>query len=214
MKIIIKILFFVIVFFPKGNSQNISFYMNRQDINSIPKGLNWYELTYQGLSTCVPKIEYVKDEENDYEGNILVTNSNNILLIATDEILDTTKVYNFPFQSRELEFDKKFELSNEEFLVARKVKLDNESDELYSLFVENDESKKAIEIFRNCRFLESIDKYFGCGRIPFRIAFYGDITNDKIPEILLTADKEGGVLVLLIGKKEKEYEIIYSYQFE
>ena len=55
----------------------------------------------------------------------------------------------------------------------------------------------------------------GCGNPPFIIEFYGDLTNDGIPEMLLSASKkDGGVLKLLIGKAGTSYKVLFSSEKE
>jgi hypothetical protein len=44
--------------------------------------------------------------------------------------------------------------------------------------------------------------------------FIGDIINDENPEIILSADKEGSVLKLIIGFKDDKYQILKWTEFE
>ena len=87
-------------------------------------------------------------------------------------------------------------------------------DEILSLEIEDKNRKVKYEIFRNCRIINDINSYFGCGRLPFRLDFIGDILNDENPEIILSADKEGSVLKLIIGFKDDKYQILKWTEFE
>ena len=92
------------------------------------------------------------------------------------------------------------------------INLEDEKYKIFSLFVWDSLSNTETEIFRNCRELvKNSMQYFGCGSLPFIVQYYGDLTNDGIPELLITADKEAGVLKLLIGKVNGSYKVIWSY---
>lgn len=194
-------------------SQTNTFFFEGEKIDSFEEKDNWYLInTQREIKRCNPKIEFVKDEENDFEGNILTLTEESILIFNSNKKLDLSNNPNKKLDTHQIEIGDKIQI-NENIVLFAKSKIIDE-DEILSFEIEDKIRKENYEIFRNCRIIKDINSYFGCGRLPFRIDFIGDIINDENPELILSADKEGSVLKLIIGFKDDKYKVLKWTEFE
>ena len=209
-----QILIFTILLFTNScKSQTYSLHFEGENVESIEEKGSWYLITPQKkIKECTPKIEFVKDEENEFEGNILTTNEESILIFNSNKKLTLNKNSNQNLESEQIEIGSKIQIN--ENLILHAVSKTIGEDEILSLDIEDKNRKVKYEIFRNCRIINDINSYFGCGRLPFMLDFIGDIINDENPEIILSADKEGSVLKLIIGFKDDKYQILKWTEFE
>ena len=156
-----------------------------------------------------PHVKYVTSgpgEEIDFKGNVIVEDQFPILIFTTTDAMRQIDQFNIVDTLSSLSFDRILILEPNISITSRTVSIDGT--ETYSLFVMDELRNLEIEIFRNCSVIPETENYFGCGRPPLCIEFIGDIVNDSTPEVLLGADREAGVLSILIGKKDNEYQVI------
>ncbi len=196
-----QILIFIISLFANScKSQTNRLYFEGEKVESINEKGNWFLINSQSeIKKCNPKIQFVKDEENDFEGNILTLNEESILIFNSNKKLDLNNNTNKKLEAQQIEIGNEIQI-NENIILQAKSKIIDE-DEILSFEIEDKARKEKYEIFRNCRIIKDINSYFGCGRLPFRIDFVGDIINDKNPELILSADKE-----LDFGRKRKHLQ--------
>lgn len=201
--------------FSYGQDSSTFYYMEGQWLDSLPENLYWYALLPN--STIVeyqPELLDIVDEDSGLFTTIINYKLGASLLIARQEKLKTENMVNSIPSVRALTTKNKLELTDNEFLVAKSIKSEDEVDEIYSLFICTKEGKEKYKILNNCRILETNNEYYGCGKVPFLIRFYGSLNEDGNPEILLSADKEGGTLDILISKVNHKYKVVYFYQSE
>lgn len=195
------------------NSQSNIYLIDGQSLDSLPLNMHWYSINAnQSIKECSPKIDYDIDENNNFDGYILSADSTSVLIVGTKLKLLNTEDIDFPFADKVMGPNSSLTLSTNEILFVKMIKSENEENEIFSINIFYKDSYEESEIFRSCRQLKTTDQYYGCGRMPLKIEFYGDLTNDGIPEILLSAEKEGGIVNILIGKEKRIYTVLYSYE--
>lgn len=194
-------------------SQTYTFYFNGEKVNKIDEEANWYLIGLDSkIKKCHPKVEFVKDEENDFSGNIFLVNEEAVVVFKSSKKIDLKDIVNQIDKTTWITKDSKIKLNNHESLIGRNKRIND--DEILSLFIKDSKTRIEYEIFRNCSLISKQDSYFGCGRTPFQLEFLGDIANDEKPELIISADKEGGVLKLIIGFQEGKYQILKWIEFE
>ena len=205
----LQLIFLFLLSVTISNGQTNFYFVNGQSLDSLPKNLNWYSLNSDNsISECKPEIKYVNDNENDRAGKFIHINSESNLIIGCNTKILSKSGLEINDEQKILSPNSKFEMNSSEILFAKLI-----GEEIYSLFVFYKDTYEEAEIFRNC-YQHKNKQYLGCGKIPFIIDFFGDLTNDGEPELLLSADKEGGELKLLIGKENGLYKIIFSHESE
>jgi hypothetical protein len=202
----------ILLLFSNCRSQTDLLYFSSERIDSIEKIDDWFSISPQGeILNCVPKIELIKDEENNFEGNVLITNQESILIFSSSKGGELSVTRNKIDFNKLIKVGDQIQISENEILYVKLAII--EDDEYLSLEIEDKKQNSKYEIFRNCRVISDINTYFGCGRLPFQIDFIGDIINDEKPELILSANKEGGLLRLIIGFREDKYQVLKWIEF-
>ena len=195
----------------KCESQDLV-YFNGERVEKIEEG-NWYSVNNQlELKEIKPTIKHVVDEENDFEGRVINVNHESIIIFKTERKDIVNKFNQLPLSSRLLVDEVRIEINEEYYLKWKHVPNPYGNNGYLSIgnIVKGIESRD----FTNCVIDVEVNNYFGCGSGIFRVELIGDIINDDKPEIIISADKEGGVLKLLIGYKEGKYKVLRWTEFE
>lgn len=196
-----------------GSDLTNSIYFEGEGVDSIDHTKKWYLINEQKeIKRCNPKIEFIKFEEHDIQRKVLSVNEASILIFNTNKELSLKDNSIQNLEKEQIEIGSKISISKN-FILYAKTKMDGE-DEILSLEIKDKKKKKSYEVFRNCRAITNIDSYYGCGRLPFQIEYIGDIINDKKPEIIISAEKEGSILKFVLGFKDDKYKVLKWTEFE
>lgn len=203
-KLNLIILFINCFFFARG--QSTEFYFNNEPCEALSTELNWYCVKSNlSISECKPAIKNFKDEENDIEGNFIWVNDNVELIIGTDQKLNLNDVMVHLPSTSTINHGESVQISEDFSLESR---ISRNEEEIYSIYLRDNQTSTLREVIRNCQSMDKVNSYFGCGRYPFQVIFITDIDLDGHSEILLTAEKEGSVLRILIGNIDGEYQVL------
>ncbi|MEM7104951.1 MAG: hypothetical protein AAF502_17575 [Bacteroidota bacterium] len=198
--------FLLLYFFTYAFGQTNYYALNGHKLSVFPDELNWFSINFDNSITDITA--EIRSQINAKE-SIFKANANSVLIVGSKEKLSPDSGINITDDQRILKPKSRFELSESELLMAITLKND-----AYALLVANIKTYEEAIIFRNCHKPKNKPS-LGCGNPPFIIEFYGDLTNDGIPEMLLSASKEdGGVFKLLIGKTGAGYKVLFSSEKE
>lgn len=186
--------------------QTNRYFIDGQSLDVLPENVHWYAVSADNsVRTCQPVIKTRSGE------NSLKVSGKPALVIASPEVLKYKGGDENPFKDKVFSPGSKLTVSPDVILFATKGIGDKLLDEVYSLWVYYKSTWEEVNLFSNCKDGQNLPEAFNCGLIPFKIEFYGDLTNDGSPEILLAADKDGSTMKLLIGQENGLYKILYRY---
>lgn len=185
--------------------QSSHYFVNGQAAENLPQNLHWYAVMADN-SVQPFEPELIQRLEKSY----LHAPEKTVLVIGSKAEIKYRGGKENPFKQKPFLPGSSLTFSPEEILFAALDK--NAGQEKYMLGVHHTATFEEVIIFSNCKPDLAANQPFACGVIPFTVEFYGDLTGDGSPEVLLGTAQESTVLKVLIGKEDGKYKVIYRHQ--